>query len=89
MAFRKSIIIDPPDISDSMIVCTKFSGSKTTNRRLAIIVDIEFESDLGVDKFKILVESEWKTVSDTYINISNEWKEVSDSCVVVGGVWKY
>ena len=88
MAIRNAIVLDSSNTAGKTIAAIRLSGSKIKYRKHAIVIHIEVESDVSIDKFKILVDSEWKTVPDTYIAIDNEWKEVVDSWVVVGGVWK-
>ena len=91
MAFRDAIIVDKLFVlKDNIVLTTKHTGSKITNTKRSIVLEFSIEdiTEPSTDKFKILIDSEWKIVSSKYIVISNEWKEVVDYWVVIEGIWK-
>ena len=87
MADRKAIVIEP-NLTDQIILCKSYLGSKIKYRRLALVIGIDSVKEKQEDVFKILVNSQWKDVTETKIVIGGEWKNVISSSIIVDGEWK-
>ena len=90
MAYKKAHVIESnlADFSDKLVFAKIFTESKVKYIKHAAVINIENIVEASGEVFKILVNSQWKDVTETKIVIGGGWKNVVSSNIIVDGEWK-